>query len=171
MAVLIRPKPGPVNRALFGSAAFLTLSYATAPAGGNWEQYTFCAGCALAGIVLLARGAAGVVRDYRLRRNIAISQSVSSDHGSAREANAAEREAAGMNVPSDLLGLDRKGIAVWRPRRMPFSLVEMPPGVGKTISYVMPWIITRATGGYSLVIAEPHRSSLRHRRAARNARA
>lgn len=157
MSVHIRPNAGPINRILFGAAALLGVAYTTWPSGERWQDFSFAGGCAVGSMVMLVTAAGRLVRDYRLRKNIAISQQLSEDHGSAREATPAERKAAGMDEPSDLLGLDRKGQPVWRPRALPFSLIEMPPGVGKTICYVMPWIISRAVGGYSMVIADPKR--------------
>ncbi|MEM9128331.1 MAG: type IV secretory system conjugative DNA transfer family protein [Pseudomonadota bacterium] len=97
-----------------------------------------------------------LVRDYRLRRDLARSRLATTNHGSARQATRKERRAHGMDdaASGDLLGLDEKNRAVFRPPQAPFGLYEMPPGVGKTVCYVIPSILHQAMSGKSLVIAD-----------------
>jgi len=158
MAVPVKPHVGPVNRVMFGAVILAGVAFATLPEdGAGWETMPLPASAAFASLLLGASATLRMTKDYRLRKAIAASLVVSEEHGSAREATTGERGAAGMDVPTELLGLDAAGNPVWRPRRLPFSLIEAPPGVGKTVCYVMPWIISRAVGGYSLVITDPKR--------------
>ncbi|KFL29533.1 hypothetical protein JP75_20395 [Devosia riboflavina] len=155
--VKIIAKSGPVNRPVIAAAALGGSASLLWPTAQHWQDFVMAGALASGAAILLMTAGRNVLKDYRLRKNIAISQDISDSHGSAREATPAERSAAGMDQPSELLGLDHKGRPVWRPRSLPFSIIEMPPGVGKSICYVMTWIISRATGGYSLVIADPKR--------------
>lgn len=155
--VKIIAKSGPVNRPVIAAAALGGWASLLWPTAQHWQDFVMAGALASGTAILLMTAGRNVLKDYRLRKNIAVSQRISDSHGSAREATPAERAAAGMDEPSELLGLDRKGRPVWRPRSLPFSLIEMPPGVGKSICYVMTWIISRSTGGYSMVIADPKR--------------
>lgn len=157
MPVRIRPQSPPVNRVLVTAALALGLAYTTMPDNpAGIEAYIVPMTAGAVAALLALRGMNALIADYRLRRNLAISQLVSEDHGSAREATRIERVALGMDAPrGDLLGLDRGNHPVWRPRNAPFGLIEMPPGVGKTISYVVPSILHRALSGYSVVVSDP----------------
>jgi type IV secretory pathway TraG/TraD family ATPase VirD4 len=158
MPVTIRPNVGPINRVLVGAALCLGLAWTLWPStSSHWQEGVAAWSLGLVGSALTLIAGSRLVRDYRLRANIAISQLVSEDHGSAREASRAEIEAAGLDLRTDLLGLDAANRPVWRPRALPFSLWESPPGGFKTVSGVMPWIISRALDGYSIVIADPKR--------------
>ncbi|WP_417729047.1 type IV secretory system conjugative DNA transfer family protein [Roseovarius sp.] len=158
MPVRIKPEVGPVNRLLMLAAGAAGITMLTAPTTiTGWAAINVPTVSAFCALVMTFTAARRLHKDYQLRENIRISQQVSKEHGSAREATRSERTAAGMDEPSDLLGLDAKDEPVWRPRKLPFSLVEMPPGVGKTVCYVMPWIISRAVAGDSVVITDPKR--------------
>lgn len=158
-AVRIRVRAEPINRLFLAGGAFAGIAYATWPASWSWwEPPSLTAGIAsFAGAGFLARAAERLVKDYRLRRDLARSLEVSEDHGSAREATPEEIDARGMYDPAsgDLLGLDRDGRPVFAPRQTPFGLYEMPPGVGKTACHVIPSIQHRLMTGASLVIPDP----------------
>lgn len=159
MSVRIRTKSAPVNRSVLLALGSGALAYWLWPfVGGAWGLGDFYAVMFAAGSFFAsATGLSRLVKDYRLRRDLARSMEVTEDHGSAREANAAEIDAMGMYDPAsgDLLGLDPDGRPVFRPRKSPFLIYEASPGTGKSVCAVVPSILHRAMAGASLVIADP----------------
>lgn len=152
-----RPKSGPVNRSIVLAAGFAALAWTSTPSRDSGAVQIFINGLGWIGAAAFtARGGRLLIKDYRLRRNLAISQMVSTDHGSARQSTKKERAARGMNDPQsgELLGLDDDSEPVWRPLGSPFSLIEAAPGTGKTVCMVMGSIMHRARLGYSLIIPD-----------------
>ncbi|WP_149535743.1 type IV secretory system conjugative DNA transfer family protein [Siccirubricoccus phaeus] len=152
----IRPRvrSGKVNRSFILGAAFLGLAWWSAPGPGSGGVQRFYHGVALiCTAACVAQGLRLLVKDYRTRRDLALSQHVTEDHGSARQSTAAERAARGMAVQDygELLGLDDDGRPVWRPAKTPFMLWESPPGGFKTVAGVMGSIMHRARLGFSIV--------------------
>jgi len=155
----VRPKirSGPVNGAMLTASACGAFAYALYPSNSNDVFQLGLSGmAALGGAFSLLRATRLAIKDYRLRRDLAISEAKSDDHGSAREATPEERTAAGMDDPAsgELLGTDLRGRRVHRQKGAPFALIEKPPGVGKTVNLVLPSIMHRAMLGYSLVIPD-----------------
>lgn len=152
-----RVRSGPVNRSFFLAGTCLAVAWWTAPSsqsGGLQSFYHWLSvGC---GAVCLVQGLRLLGKDYRTRRDLAISQRLTSDHGSARQSSTAERAARGMHVSDygELLGLDDKGRPVWRPAKTPFMLWESPPGGFKTVAGVMGSIMHRAQLGSSVVVPD-----------------
>lgn len=152
-----RGRSGPINAAMLGASALAALAAASAPTGASdalqWGLHGFSA---LGAAALLLKAAKHAVKDYRVRRDLAISQSVSLDHGSAREATITERAARGMDDldSGELYGLDIDGTPVWRPKASPFALIEMPPGVGKTVNLVIGSVVHRALKGFTVVVPD-----------------
>ncbi|NKE48641.1 type IV secretory system conjugative DNA transfer family protein [Roseomonas frigidaquae] len=152
-----RVRSGPVNRSFIVAGACFAVAAWTAPdpqSGGiqrfyHWLSITCGAVCTAQGLRLLAR-------DYRTRRDLAISERLTDDHGSARQSSAAERAARGMRVfeHGELLGLDDKGRPVWRPAKAPFMLWESPPGGFRTVAGVMGSIMHRAQLGFSVMVPD-----------------
>jgi len=152
-----RIERGPINTTLLTASALSALALASQPYGGTdpltWGLHGFAV---LGGAALWLRGGRLLIKDYRLRRDFAISQSVSLDHGSAREASRDERLARGMHDArsGELYGLDGGGHAIFRPEHAPFAVIEMPPGVGKTVNLVTGSVLHRAMLGDSLIVPD-----------------
>lgn len=156
MTVPVKPRSGPTNLHFILAFVFGAVSWWSYPAAGDWWQWWviwFLFGFGSVAAMLAAFG--GLVQDYRLRRRLYLSQAISEDHGSARQATYAEISDRGMADPArgDLLGLDDEGRPVFAPEG-PFKLFEAPPGVGKTVSWVIGIILHRAMMGYSLVVPD-----------------
>jgi type IV secretion system protein VirD4 len=152
-----RMRSGPVNRSILLSAVFAGAAYLSWPNGRYDDlRITVTAFSGLIATTFAGSAVSLLVRDYRLRRDLAISEGVSMDHGSARTATPAERAERGMDrhESGELLGLDEDGRPVWRPAKTPFALIEMPPGVGKTVSLVIGSILHRAMLGFSVVVPD-----------------
>lgn len=153
MSVRVRTASGPLNvTALAGSVAGLA-AWTTWPSpGGPWQELVI-AGCfGAATCAATMKAVLLLMRDYRLRRDIARAQKVTTDHGSAREATWDEVVARQMDRPEsgNLLGLFEGTDPVFAPPKAPFSLVEMTPGRGKTTCLVVGSYLHQARLGHSL---------------------
>lgn len=158
---IARPKSGPVNRPA------LLAALATSAAWNWWpkESADFF-GAALAGGCLVIAAALGgkaiksLMKDYRLRRDLQRASKVSTNHGTARFATWDEVKAQGLDLPSagmfgGLMAAADGGV----PNlpvflRSPFTLVEMSPGGGKTINFVIGSILHLAKLGRSQFISD-----------------
>lgn len=156
---LVRPKvrSGPVNRSMLAASVLGGLAWGIYPEnGGELLQAglsgLFAVGAAATGF----KGGKLLLKDYGLRRDLAVSETISADHGSAREATRDERAAAGMDDPTSgkLYGSDMQGNPVWHPKGAPFMVWESPPGWGKSVCGVIPSILHHAQLGHSLVIPD-----------------
>lgn len=155
----VRPKirSGPVNRLMLFACTLGGFAYAAYPANpDNVVQLSLSGMAAMGAALSLLKATKLAIKDYRLRRDLAISETKSTDHGSAREATREERSAAGMDDPNsgELLGADLRGNPVHRPKGAPFIVTEMPSGVGKSTCLVMGSILHRAMLGDSLIIPD-----------------
>lgn len=148
MSVPIHPKSGPVNRLAFASGLLAAAGWHV-QAEAAWLCY---AAAVPPGLTALA----GLSRDYRLRRNLERAARASADHGAARQASWKELVSRGMDDPAsgNFLGLFGNTAPVFAPPRTPFALIEMPPGVGKTVNYVIGSILHQARLGKSLFIPD-----------------
>ncbi len=158
MPLKVKTRTDNINRAFLAATLFGVATWALWPTKDSWWQADFLwAICATGTTICTVTGIVILVRDYRLRRDLAKSQEVSTDHGSAREAMPDERTARGMDNwrHGELLGIDEDGSAAFRPPNTPFAIFEMPPGVGKTSCYVIPSILHRAQLGYSILVTDP----------------
>ena len=151
-------RSGPVNRSFIIAGLAASIAEWSWPA--NWfdeglQSFTAGLSVAVAGAMAL-QGVVLLVKDYGLRRNLALSLVVSADHGAARESTGEERRERGMDVPpnGELYGLDEGMRPVWRPAQTPFLLCESPPGGGKSSSLVVGSIIHRAMLGYSVIVPD-----------------
>lgn len=157
MSVPVRAKPAPINRSAFIAGLAASGAWVFWP-GGHEGIFNYAA----AGLCLAVSIPAGLrtivhcLRDYLLRRNLARAEEASTDHGTAREAEWAELVARYMDDPAsgNFLGLFDAGLPAFAPPRTPFSLIEMPPGVGKTVYYVIGSILHQARLGKSLFIPD-----------------
>lgn len=160
MSLPVHPKSGPINRAAFLSGLFANAAWQLWPMADSGFLQTITAGISLAVAVPSGiRTAVLLVKDYKLRRDLARAEEASSDHGTAREADWHELVVRGMDMPAsgNLLGLHRHKDAllpVFAPPRTPFCLVEQPPGSGKTINYVIGSVLHQARLGKSLFIPD-----------------
>lgn len=157
MTIRPRVESGPINACLFVTAIFAVLAWRMWPGWNGDVLLLFYAGLFwLVAGVLAIRSFRLLIRDYRLRRDLAISGRVTRDYGSARQSTHAERRARGMAdfQSGELLGLDDDGKAIFRPENTPFALIEAPPGVGKTSAIVIGGILHRAMLGYSMIIPD-----------------
>lgn len=157
MSVPVRAKPAPVNRAAFIAALSASGAWAFWPSAYDGVFSYVAAGlCAAVAIPTSIRAAVLYGRDYILRRNLARANEASTDHGTAREATWAELAARMMHDPAsgNFLGLYEGRFPAFAPPRTPFCMIEMPPGVGKTVNYVIPSILHQARLGKSLFIPD-----------------
>lgn len=158
MSVRIRPRTGPINSTAIMAAVFGAIAWWAKPAADDWWQWwAIWALFSIGAMAAATSTIAAMVRDYRLRWNIALSERVSDDHGSARQATAAEIAARDMHNPAngDLLGLDNRGNPIFTPAGSVFGLFIASPGFGKTVCWVIESILNRAMRGYSLLIPDP----------------
>lgn len=158
MSVSVKPATAPIN--LAASVATLTglaAWWLWPESGGAWQPSFAAWLLGSTAFVSTSVTASLLVKDYRLRRDLAKSRNVSQNHGTARQATWAEIVARDMHRPEsgNLLGLFDGTYPVFAPPRTPFSLVEAPPGVGKTVAFVIPSILHRALLGSSLFIPDP----------------
>jgi len=157
MSVPIRVASGPVNAAGFvgGLSALLTWAFWPRP-DDPWQVYPVVTLLGLIAVAATARTMGLLIGDYRLRRDLARAQARSTDHGSAREARWDELAGRAMDTPAsgNFLGLFEGTAPVFAPPRTPFSLVEMPPGTGKTTTLVVGSILHQAHLGKSLFIPD-----------------
>lgn len=158
MSVPVRPRSGPINFHFVTAGSFAAIAWWMKPAPGDWWQWSVIHWFFVFAAAVLTTGAiGGLIRDWRLRRALALSEIVTEDHGSAREATQAEMAARGMYSAEhgDLLGMDDDGRLVFTPAGSVFGLFLASPGFGKTICWVVGSILNRAMRGYSLVIPDP----------------
>lgn len=157
MSVPVRPASGPVNlnalaAGLAGSAALQLWPLASSSAVA-----AVTAGlCSIIAVPTALRAGVLMGRDYKLRRNLRKAEEASTDHGTARQAEWHEIVARGMAAPAsgNFLGLHQGKHPVFAPPRTPFSLIEMPPGVGKTVNIVVGSVLHQARLGKSLFIPD-----------------
>jgi type IV secretory pathway TraG/TraD family ATPase VirD4 len=154
----IRPKirSGPVNRTMFMAVSAGALAWVLFQRDLGWEAALIGGFCALVSLSSAISGIGMVVRDVRLRRNLSKAAGITDNYGTAQPASAVDIDQAGLRDPmrGDLLGLDEAGKAVFSPEKAPFGLFEMPPGVGKTVCYVIPSILNRAMRGQSVLVTD-----------------
>ncbi|SMC78022.1 type IV secretory system conjugative DNA transfer family protein [Rhizobium sp. RU36D] len=155
MSIPVRPKSGPVNgntllAALCASAAW---QFWPSESGGSMAMAGLCSAMA---IPTAFKGLRLGWKDYRLRRDLVKTAQASTDHGTGREAEWAELVARHMHDPAsgNFLGMYAGKYPVFSPPKTPFSLIEMPPGVGKTIFLVMQSVLHQARLGKSLFIPD-----------------
>ncbi|BBK42785.1 conjugal transfer protein TraG [Allostella vacuolata] len=161
--VPVRTATGPINGNLAVAVTAAAITWWLWPApDAPWQQAAMAGAAALCAAACLAKGLILLVRDYRLRRDLARAEAVTSDHGTAREATWDDIRARGMDMPAsgNFLGLYQGQRPVFAPADAPFSLVEMPPGGGKTSRLVVASILhqvylTRGGRPKSVVIADP----------------
>lgn len=157
MSVPVRAKPAPVNSAAFVAALSASGAWAFWPSAyDGMFNYAAAGLCSAVALSTGLRAGALYARDYTLRRNLARAEEASTDHGTARMAEWAELVARFMDDPAsgNLLGLHEGALPTFAPPRNPFSLIEMPPGVGKTVNYVIPSILHQVRLGKSLFIPD-----------------
>lgn len=149
MSVPVHPKSAPVNKAALGAGLLAVTAYHLSSSVAAWA-------CLAAAAPLAVAAGTGLVKDYRLRRNLEKAARASADHGTARQASWEELTARGMDDPAsgNFLGLYEETAPAFAPPRTPFSLIEMPPGVGKTVNYVIGSILHQARLGKSLFIPD-----------------
>lgn len=157
MSIEIKTNPAPINRQFFLSSVSAITTWALWPeTGDTWPLHFFFGIAGLGTVAGFAGGIKLLVQDYQLRRDVRLSEQVSDDHGSAHESIWKDIVERGMSEPENgtLLGLHEDGYPVFSPPKTPFSLIEMPPGVGKTTCYVVGSILHKAKQGYSLCVPD-----------------
>lgn len=157
MSVPVHAKSAPVNRAAFmAGLSASTLWWLWPSAADGAVQYVAAGLCSAVAIPSTIRAITFYFRDYALRRNLARAQEASTDHGTAREAEWQELVQRFMHDPAsgNFFGLYEGKLPVFAPPRTPFTLIEMPPGVGKTINLVNGSILHQARLGKSLFIPD-----------------
>lgn len=119
-------------------AMFIPVALAFAAVGGTWHSLGL------------------IWRDVKLRRKLKEREKTSDSYGTAREATWREIVDRGMSDPTTgaLLGLFKGAFPVFWPANVPFSLIEMPPGAGKTIRLVIGSIFHYAFLGQTLIVAD-----------------
>jgi hypothetical protein len=158
VAIRHRVIAGPINRSFFVASVCGVLAYILWPSSPDWWAFgIFSVILGMGSAALAIRGVQLLVRDYRLRRDLAFAQAVSVDHGSAQVAGRDERDTRGMHDwrSGDLLGVDEDGDPAFRPEDAVHGLYEMPSGVGKTVCHVIGSILHHAMRGYSVLVSDP----------------
>lgn len=158
MAIEIQTKAAPINRQLFVASLFGAATWVLWPdAGDVWPKQFFFVASALGAVIGFSGGLKLLVQDYNLRRKLKLSERVSHDHGSSHESDWEDVLRQRMDDPNsgNLLGLHDGTLPVFSPANAPFSLIEMPPGVGKTTCYVVGSILHQAKLGKSICVADP----------------
>lgn len=157
MSIPVRPKAAPINMnaLLAGTAGSIAWALATSM-GAGFVQMTAAGTCAAVAAISGVKAAILLVKDHRLRKNLAKAEEASTDHGTGREAEWQEIAACGMDDPAsgNFLGLKDGTLPVFAPPRTPFSLIEAPPGSGKTVCLVTGSILHQARLGKSLFIPD-----------------
>lgn len=160
MSLPVTPKSGPINRAAFVSGLGGTAAWQLWPmADSGFLPMVMAGTCLAVSVPTGIRTAVLLIKDYKLRRDLRKAEEASSDHGTAREAEWFELVARGMHDPAsgNLLGLHRHeeaALPAFAPPKTPFSLVEMPPGAGKTVTLVTGSVLHQARLGKSLFIPD-----------------
>ena len=158
MSIEIRTQDSRINCQLFVAGLFGLGAWVLWPDHwGEWPQNMLCGVAAFVCVIGIAGGTRAMVRDYRLRQSFELSQSVSNDHGSSHESEWEDVVAQRMDDPNsgNLLGVHGGALPVFTPSKAPFSLIEMPPGIGKTTCYVVGSILHQAKLGRSICVADP----------------
>lgn len=158
MTIKIKTKTTPINRQLFAASLFGAATWALWPEAGDvWPKQFFFGVSAFGTFVGFAGGLDAIVKDYQLRRNIEQSEQVSDDHGSSDESTWEDILKQHMDDPNsgNLLGLYKGQLPIFAPPKAPFSLIEMPPGAGKTSCYVVGSVLHQAKLGKSIFVADP----------------
>ncbi len=156
MTVKISTKSGPAAKVLIASSISGFLAFVMWPDERDvFQAYVVCGIFAFAAVVGFLKVLSIFTQELDLRLNIAKSEHTTTDHGSAREASLQEIKSRGMTSPDGgmLLGFFL-GQPIFSPEGTPFSITEMPPGVGKTSCYVFGSILHRAERGDSLLIID-----------------
>jgi hypothetical protein len=84
-----RVRSGPINGTLLAASTLAAIALVSKPAGtGEILQWGAHGLSALASAALYLKGIKLLVKDFRLRSDLAISQRVTSDHGTAPRGNA-----------------------------------------------------------------------------------
>jgi len=157
MPIEIGTSSGPINSQFLLGSVFGVATWALWPeTGDTWPHYFFFGIACFGATASFMGGVNLLVQDYRMRCDIILSEQVSDDHGSAHQGTWEDVMERGMHKPENgnLLGLFEGKFPVFSPPKTPFSLIEMPPGVGKTTCYVVGSILHKAKQGYSLCIAD-----------------
>ncbi|MCB2049446.1 MAG: type IV secretory system conjugative DNA transfer family protein [Novosphingobium sp.] len=161
MSVIARPKSGPVNRPMLLAALSSSAAYALWPQGAGDFVSMFASGtCLIIAVAVGTRGVRNLFKDYRLRRDLKKASKPSDTYGAARFSQWDEIEAAGLSDPANGNFVGLASIAGKKPiflpvfARSPIALIEMPPGGGKTIHFVIGSIIHLAKLGRSLFISD-----------------
>ncbi len=160
MSVPVKTESEPIFQTFLaaGFAGFLTWMFWPGE-DSPWPVHVLRALFGFVCVVALAHGLIMLIKDYKLRRDLALAERVSTDYGSARQADYDDIKAHKMDAPEsgNLLGYmakDSKALPVFAPPKTPFSLIEMPPGVGKTTCYVIGSILHQALSGRSVIVPD-----------------
>ncbi len=157
MSIEVKTDPGPINSKFFAAAMCGTATWLLWPPDYDfWQMYMLTPVIAAAGFASTIAGIRLLIKDYHNRKHIAESEKVSDDYGSARLATWEELKARVMDNPMSgiFAGLFEGKLPVFYPPDVVFSLIEMPPGVGKTVCLVLGSILHQAMLGKSLLIPD-----------------
>lgn len=158
MTIEIKTKNAPINRQFFLASLFGAATWALWPhVGDTWPKQFFFGASAIGTLIGFSGGLKLLIQDYHLRRKLRLSEQISDDHGSSHESNWEDVVKQRMDDANsgNLLGLHDGTLPVFSPTNAPFSLIEMPPGVGKTTCYVVGSILHQAKLGKSICVADP----------------
>ncbi len=157
MSITVSTDIRQVNATLFLSCLGMAVAWIFWPDETSyWQSYVVCAVFGFIGVMGFVKGCVLLVKDYKLRRNLALSQAVSTDHGSARQSTFRDIIDRVMDRwdSGNFLGLFEGTTPVFAPPGTPFSLFEMSTGVGKTTRYVVGSIQHNALQGRSVVVSD-----------------
>jgi len=157
MPIDVGTSSGPINRQFFVSSIFGIAAWTLWPeTGDTWPQHVFFGMACFGAAAGFMGGAKLLVQNYRMRRDIILSEQVSDDHGSSHQATWEDILERNMHEPENgnLFGLFEEKLPVFGSLKMPFAMYEMSPGTGKTICYVVGSILHKAKQGYSLCVPD-----------------
>ena len=157
MPIKVKADSGPANSQLFLASILLTATWVLWPTKFDLPGlYILTPLLGFAGAASAYKGIQLLWEDYQNRKHIAESEKVSDDYGSARTATWDELVARFMDNPMSgiFAGLFEGRLPVFYPPDVVFSLIEMPPDVGKTICLVLGSILHQAMLGKSLLIPD-----------------
>jgi type IV secretory pathway TraG/TraD family ATPase VirD4 len=152
-----RVRSGPINRTMLAASTLAAIALASKPYGTDnillWGIHSFAA---IGAAALLLRAIKDLIKDYRVRRDLAISERVTIDHGSAREATREERAVRSMDDPRSgaLCGTDSQGNPIFQPKGAPWCLFEASPGFGKSSFGSMNAISHYSMLGYTVIVPD-----------------
>ena len=155
MIIPTRPKSRPINSPAFTAGIFASAAAAFWNGDAGILQNVLAIAALGAGALFGGRALGNMAADYRLRRDLWNATKSTESHGKAREGTWDEVCDHGLDDPRAgmLVGVHQSGKPLFA--RAPWSLIEAPPGAGKTVNFVIGEVLHQARLGRSLFVPDP----------------